>query len=58
MRALCSCGAERVVPTYTLIQKLGPGKMLTGKDLPDLAKRMLCGSCKKRGNVSLKIVRE
>ena len=58
MRALCSCGAERVVSTYTLIEKLGPGKMLTAKDLPDLAKRFRCGSCNKRGNVSLVIVRE
>ncbi len=57
MHAKCTCGAERIVPTYTLIEKLGAGKTIKDEDLPELAKRMRCETCRiegrGRGSVTL-----
>jgi hypothetical protein len=56
MYAKCECGAERIVPTYSLIQKLGAGKTIRDQDLPDIAKRLRCGTCKAKGKVSVRVV--
>lgn len=54
LRALCSCGAERVVPNLVTI--LGPEYRLTEQYFPILSKRLTCLSCGKRGP-SLRIER-
>ena len=58
MFAKCVCGADRVVSTHTLIAKLGEQKRIEDKELPVLAKRFVCGSCKVRGRVTLRVERE
>jgi hypothetical protein len=58
LRTKCQCGADREVPTSTLITELGAGMSISEADLPELAKRMKCLSCKERGKVTLRLVRE
>ena len=58
MYAKCQCGADRIVPTYTLIQKLGAGKIIRDEDLPAISKLLVCETCKRTGLASVRVVIE
>ena len=57
MYAKCICGADRIVSTHTLITKLGAQKIIRDEDLRDLSKHFVCGTCKAKGRVTLRIER-
>lgn len=58
LRALCTCGAERQVPTVSIIALLGDGHHFDeARDLPRVANALRCGTCGEKGRATVRLVR-
>ncbi len=58
IRALCKCGAEREVPTGSIVRLFGANHYFEeAHDMPRLVKALVCGSCKERGKATAVLVK-
>lgn len=59
LRALCSCGAERQVPSAAVLKLFGQEhSWREGFDNERIAKLLVCGTCKQKGRASVRVVWE
>jgi hypothetical protein len=59
IRALCQCGAERQVPSASILKLFGQEHhWKEGFDNERMAKALVCGTCKRKGLATVRVVIE
>jgi hypothetical protein len=56
-RAKCTCGAERDVPMGSILKMFGQEHQFDEpRDIPRLARALVCGSCGRKGQATVRLV--